>query len=94
MRLESPEKHNLRFHEVASILKCASNKKMILPQPQMSSLTNRLIDLSQEYIVQRYGGKEDLELVELMYVMNCYRRYDYPENLSEGFVSVTKTLIE
>lgn len=60
----------------------------------MSSLMNRLIDLSQEYIVQRYGGKEDLELVELMYVMNCYRRYDYPENLSEGFISLTKTLIE
>ena len=29
-----------------------------------------------------------------MYILNCFRRYHYPEKLSEGFLKVTKNLID
>lgn len=93
-RLEEPlmiKSHH--FNEIASILKCISNKKMILPQSQFSKLTNRLLDLSQQFAIARIKV-EDLELVELMYFLNCYRRYDYPEHLTDGFLTLSNKLLD
>ena len=33
-------------------------------------------------------------MVELMYVMNCYRRYDHPENLDPGFAKLAQGMID
>lgn len=52
--------------------------------------THRLLDLAQAYLV---NSKEDLEIVELMYIMNCFRRYEYPESLSDEFVNVANKVV-
>ena len=52
----------------------------------------RLLDLAQAYIV---SSKDDhLEIVELVYIMNCFRRYEYPETLSNEFVDVANKVVK